>query len=81
LKEKYVLNLLEDGIFGGNSNLIGYWDGKKYRGEDVCFPGVIDNKHDKGVKVYNSKKLAENAVKKFKDKFTYVTDAEIEILD
>jgi hypothetical protein len=81
-KERYVLNLKEDSSFGSrDSILIGYWDGKKYKGDDVSFPGVIDNKHDKRVKVYTSKKLAENAVKKLKDKFSYVSDAQIELLD
>lgn len=78
MSEKFVLNLIEN---GGSGTLIGYWDGKKYRGDDVWFPGFIDNKEDKRVKVYTSKKRAENAVEKLKDKFTYVTNAKIETLD
>lgn len=79
MKEKYVLNLIEEGRFCGTS--IGYWNGKRYRGDDVWFPGVINNKQDKRIKVYTSKKRAENAVEKLKDKFTFVTNAEIEVLD
>jgi hypothetical protein len=81
-QESYVLNLKEDSSFVGRDGiLIGYWDGKKYKGDDVIFPGVTDNKHDKSVKIYTSKKRAENAVKKLKDTFTFVSDAQIELLD
>lgn len=75
MNEKYVLNLLEDGFS------IGYWDGKSYRADDITFPGVLDSKYDKLVKVYTSKKRAETAVKKLGDKFTFIKDAYIEILD
>jgi hypothetical protein len=81
MEEKYVLNLLEDGSFGNDSNYIGYWDGKRYRGDDVWFPGVAENKHDKRVKVYTSKKRAENAVEKLRDKFSHISTAKIETLD
>lgn len=73
-QNRYVLRLIEDSV-------IGYWDGKKYRGDDVIFPGVTHSKHDERVKVYTSKKRAENAVEKLKDKFTFVTRATIETLD
>jgi hypothetical protein len=82
MREKYVLNLIEDGTFGtGEGTEIGYWDGKAYTGEDVTFPGVVYDKHDSKVKSYTSKKRAENAVKKLKEKFTYVSRAKIEPLD
>jgi hypothetical protein len=81
-QERYVLHLLEDSSIGFNNvTFIGYWTGTKHFGEDICFPGVRSDKHDSRVKVYKSKKHAENAVKKLKDTFTYVKDAEIEILD
>lgn len=81
-QERYVLNLLEDSTFGLSDGIsLGYWDGKKYRGDDVTYPGVIDNKYDKRVKVYTSRKRAETAVNKLKDIFTFVSDARIEILD
>ncbi len=78
MREKYVLLLIESEY--GKEISIGYWDGKVYRRDDVRFPGVMHNKHDKAVKVYNSKKRAENAVAKLKEKFTFVDRAEIEIL-
>lgn len=65
----------------GEGQFIGYWDGKVYFAEDTSFPGVLDNKQDSRVKVYTSKKRAENAVNKLNEKFVYVTNAEIEILD
>lgn len=81
-QEKYVLHLLEDDNFRySDGTFIGYWTGTKHYGEDVCFPGVRWDKHDKDVKVYSSKKRAENAVNKLKDKFTYVKNAVIETLD
>jgi hypothetical protein len=80
-KERYVLNLLEDGNFGGEPTSIGYWTGKKYYAEGVWFPGIIDNKDDTGVKIYTSRKRAENAVSKLKNTFTFVKDAEVEILN
>lgn len=82
MAENYVLNLIEDTSFGiGDGISIGYWDGKAYRGDDVIFPGVCDNKKDERVKVYTSKKRAENAVDKLEEKFTFVTKAKIEKLD
>jgi hypothetical protein len=83
MKEKYVLKLIEDPTFGVSmsTNFIGYWDGKRYRGEDVWFPGVKENKYDKDVKVYTSKKRAESAVDKLKDKFSYISNAKVETLD
>lgn len=81
-QERYVLHLIEDSSFGLNDGVfLGYWDGKKYRRDDVTFPGVIDNNHDKRVKVYTSKKRAEKAVEKLKDQFTFVNKARIELLD
>ncbi|WP_338754260.1 hypothetical protein [Bacillus sp. FJAT-52991] len=81
-KDSYVLHLIEDPMFGGDRGaFIGYWTGGRYRGDDVWFPGVADDKYDKNVKVYTSKKRAENAVEKLKDKFTFVTNAVIEKLD
>lgn len=77
----YVLNLIERDFMNRDGTFIGYWDGKSYRGEDICYPGTLDNKHDGLVKVYTSKKRAETAVKKLQDKFTYVKDARIETLD
>jgi hypothetical protein len=56
--KKYVLKLLEDGSFIQNATTIGYWTGKKYYAEDVCFPGVVNNKDDTRVKVYTSKKTS-----------------------
>lgn len=78
--EKYVLNLLEEASFMGPTK-IGYWTGTKHIIEDVCIPGVKDSKYDEDVKVYSSRKRAENAVDKLKDKFSYVHDAVIETLD
>jgi len=81
-QEKYVLHLLEDSMYGSHDKVfIGYWTGTQNRGEDVLYPGVRDDKHDKDVKIYTSKKRAENAVEKLKDKFTYVSSAEIEVLN
>lgn len=79
--EKYVLNLLEDSCLGQDGILIGYWDGKSYQSDGVWFPGVLSDKHDDSVKSYTSKKRAETAVKKLQDKFTYVKDARIEVLE
>lgn len=81
MDKRYVLNLIEDSSFGRDGDLIGYWDGKKYRADDVTVPGVTHSKYDERVKVYKSKKRAENAVKKLKDTFTFVSDARIESLD
>lgn len=82
MSEKYVLNLIEDDTFGrGEGTEIGYWDGKAYTGEDVVFPGVVYDKHDQKVKTYTSKKRAENAVNKLKEKFTFVSRAKIETLN
>jgi hypothetical protein len=81
-QEKYVLHLMEDSMYGNNDKIfLGYWTGTRHRGEDVCYPGIRDDKHDDDVKVFTSKKRAQNAVEKLKDKFTYVTSAEIEVLD
>ena len=37
-QERYVIRLLENEMFGSESGFIGYWTGKTYRAEDVCFP-------------------------------------------
>lgn len=79
-KEKYVLHLKESGIYSYCETFIGYWTGTSHWAEDVCFPGVRQSKFENGVKVYTSKKRAENAVAKLKDKFTFVKDAVIETL-
>jgi hypothetical protein len=77
MTKKFVLNLIEDGAFGGQEGMpIRYLDGKVYNGEDVSFPDVLPVKQDGKVKNYTSIKRAENAVKKLKDKFTYVSRAE-----
>lgn len=81
MSRRYVLNLIEDSnsqLFKGE--LIGYWDGKAYRGDDVIFPGVLHNKFDPKVKVYTSEKGAQNAADKLKEKFTFIIGAEIESL-
>lgn len=81
-KEKYVLHLKESGTLSYSEfRFIGYWTGTSHWAEDVCFPGVRGSKFEKDVKVYTSKKRAENAIEKLKDKFTYVKDAVIETLD
>ncbi|WP_123032213.1 hypothetical protein [Bacillus sp. TYF-LIM-B05] len=80
-QERYVIRLIENEMFGSESGFIGYWTGKTHQAEDVCFPGVKENKHDKNVKIYTSKKRAENAVEKLKYKFTFVRDGQVEILD
>ena len=70
-KEKYVLHLKEFKMFSNfEFAFIGYWNGKSYWTEDVCFPGVRSDKYEEDVKVYTSRKRAENAVTKLKDKFT-----------
>lgn len=81
-KEKYVLNLIEDQLGDSRGGTrIGYWTGKNYKAEDVRFPGTCDDKHDPEVKVYTSKKRAENAVQSLHKHFTFISDADIESLD
>ena len=79
-KEKFVLRLQEQGVFSNSDLFLGYWTGKYYYAEDVCFPGYRQSKLDKDVKVYTSKKRAENAVAKLKGKYSFVKNAVIETL-
>ncbi|GGA31284.1 hypothetical protein [Psychrobacillus lasiicapitis] len=64
--------------YRSSSNDYGYWTGKVFRGEDVTYPGYEDDKTHNNVKVYTSKKRAENMAKKLENRCTYVFTATVE---
>lgn len=75
--EQYVIDLStkRDGDYPGNA--YGYWTGKDYTVQGVKYPVTKDRK-GLDVKMYHSKKVAENALNRCIDKYEHVVYGRIE---
>jgi hypothetical protein len=79
----YVIYLSTETQASRGFNNYGYWTGKSYVVQGESFPITVDYRNEYSaqghkIKVYKSKKVAENSAKKAFDKFGHVVSVVVE---